>query len=332
MDDRAKRLIMMPKDSSNDAKKGTSTMLRWRLLLGTLLIAALVVLCAFDAMMPWEFAGTFLLPVALIAALLATREVLDLAAVGNMRPLRWPVYVGNLLIVAGGWASIYEMVPSVTPEPPVQSPMFNAGAYALGWPFFGLVSAVLLSCLGEMCRYRKPGGNMANLAAAIFTLIYVGFMLSFAVQMRMWCGVEALVSWIIVVKMGDIGAYTVGRLIGRHKMAPLLSPGKTMEGAVGALAFSCLGSWLTFRWLVPVLPTTESFQTGPWWGWIVFGLLVGTAGMVGDLFESMLKRDVGRKDSSDWLPGFGGVLDILDSLLLSAPVAWFCWVSGLVGR
>ena len=73
-------------------------MLRWRLLLGTLLIAGLVALCALDAKLPEEFGGALLLPVALIAALLATREVLDLAAAGNMRPLRWPVYVGILLI------------------------------------------------------------------------------------------------------------------------------------------------------------------------------------------------------------------------------------------
>ena len=85
-------------------------------------------------------------------------------------------------------------------------------------------------------------------------------MLGFAVQLRLWWGVAALASWIIVVKMGDIGAYTVGRLIGRHKMAPLISPGKTMEGAVGALAFSCFGSWLTFHWLVGILPTTQLAQ------------------------------------------------------------------------
>ena len=67
-------------------------------------------------------------------------------------------------------------------------------------------------------------------------------------QLRIVWGVGALAAWVIVVKMGDTGAYTVGRLIGRHKMAPLISPGKTIEGAVGALAFSCLGSWLAFQW------------------------------------------------------------------------------------
>ena len=109
-------------------------------------------------------------------------------------------------------------------------------------------------------------------------------------------------------------------------MAPLISPGKTIEGALGALCFACLASWIM---ICRVLPRANP---GPWWGWIAFGLLVGAAGMVGDLAESLLKRDVGRKDSSNWLPGFGGVLDIVDSLLLSAPVAWFCWASGLVGR
>ncbi len=66
-------------------------------------------------------------------------------------------------------------------------------------------------------------------------------------------------------------------------------------------------------------------------GWIIFGLLMGCVGMLGDLAESLLKRDVGCKDSSAWMPGFGGVLDILDSLLLSAPIAWLCWSLGIVG-
>jgi phosphatidate cytidylyltransferase len=137
---------------------------------------------------------------------------------------------------------------------------------------------------------------------------------------------------IIVVKMGDTGAYTVGRLVGRHKLCARLSPGKTIEGAAGAVVFAVLGSWLTFAWLVPWISATgvaQGADTG--WGWLPFGLLVGTAGGLGDLAESLLKRDAGRKDSSTWMPGFGGVLDLLDSILLAAPVAYVCWASGLVG-
>ena len=298
-------------------------MLRWRLILGTLIVAVFAELCFLDRDGKWPW----LLPAAMIVTALATDEVLTLAALADLRPLRWTVFGGNLLIVS---SISLDVLQSYWLNGRLSGLEMFPGNYTTT-TLVALVAGVLLVCFGEMCRYEKPGGNIANVAAGIFTLVYVGCTLSFAVQLRYLWGVGALASWIIVVKMGDIGAYTVGRLIGRHKMAPLLSPGKTIEGALGALAFSCLGSWLTFRWLVPVC-TPERFGGGPWWGWLAFGLLVGAAGTFGDLFESLLKRDVGRKDSSTWLPGFGGVLDIIDSLLLSAPVAWFCWASGLVGR
>ena len=112
-------------------------------------------------------------------------------------------------------------------------------------------------------------------------------------------------------------------------MAPSLSPNKTIEGAIGALVVACLTSWATFRWLLPS-PTGPEVAGEPSQGWVLFGLLIGVAGIVGDLAESLLKRGAARKDSSDWMPGFGGVLDLLDSVLLAAPVAYVCWALGLV--
>lgn len=300
-------------------------MLPWRLLLGALSIAAMIGLCWLDhsASVP----GIWLIPLAIVAAVLATQEVLDMAAIAQMRPLRWTVYVGVVLVVCSSWIDGLER--TVLSTSLVGYYLFCLRPVVL--PLLAI--AILLVLFGEMWRYQRPGGNMANLAAGVFPLIYVGLMLNFAVNLRMIGGVAALASWIIVVKLGDTGAYAVGRLIGRHKMAPLISPGKTIEGGVGALGFSCLGSWLAFRWLVPLmLPEELMVPWRPWWGWIAFGLLVGGAGMVGDLAESLLKRDVGVKDSSTWMPGFGGVLDMIDSLLLAAPVAWFCWATGLVGR
>ncbi len=149
-------------------------------------------------------------------------------------------------------------------------------------------------------------------------------------------GLAALASWIIVVKLGDIGAYSVGRLVGRHKFAPVLSPSKTWEGAAGALLFSALGAWAVFHIGVTVGADARAHfhflpPHSPSWGWLPFGLLMGGVGMIGDLAESLLKRDAGSKDSSRWLPGLGGLLDILDSLLLTVPLAWFCWSAGLVG-
>jgi phosphatidate cytidylyltransferase len=290
-------------------------MLRWRLSLGTLIIAALVVLCWLDTHP--EGPGRWLLPVAFIAAALATGEMLELLAAAGMRPVPWVVYLMNFLLVLSGWTPWFERLTGLQKKPDLA---LDVAATAVA------VFAVFFS---EMCRYRKPGSAVANIAGGVFALVYVGLMLKFAVWLRLTYGMGALASWIIVVKMGDTGAYTVGRLIGRHKMAPLISPGKTIEGALGAVAFSCLGAWVTFRRITPLAAANGA--AAPWYGWLVFGLLVGGAGMLGDLAESLLKRDVGVKDSSTWMPGFGGVLDILDSLLLSAPVAWFCWAFGLVG-
>ncbi len=300
-------------------------MLRWRLLLGTLLIAALVGLCWLDHVT--AAAGLWLLPVALIATVLATREILDLAALAQLHPFRPVVYIGNVLLLTSSWGVIlFECSRRAMPLA-----CFTDHLWSILATLPALALAVLLVFFAEMDRYRKPGGNMANVAAGVFSLIYVGLMMSFAVQLRLVWGVGALASWVIVVKMGDTGAYVVGRLIGQHKMSPRISPGKTVEGAMGALLFSCVGAGAVFGWLIPYL-TPGSCDFRLFWGWIVYGVLVGAAGMLGDLAESLLKRDVGVKDSSTWLPGFGGVLDIVDSLLLSAPVAWACWIFGLVGN
>jgi phosphatidate cytidylyltransferase len=294
-------------------------MLRWRVLLGTILIAAMIGLCWLDNYAPMP--GLWLLPLAIAAALMATQETLGLAAKAGMRPLKWPIYCGNLLLVLANWM-------------PVRWPLgsFNGIVFGLQAVLAALAAGVWLIFFCEICRYRKPGGNMANIAGGIFALIYVGLLLSFAVQLRLSWGIAGIATWVIVVKMGDTGAYTVGRLIGRHKMAPAISPGKTIEGAFGAVLFSCVGAWAAFRWLAPAVSPELHLPPDKWCGWLVFGVVVGLAGLLGDLAESLLKRDVGVKDSSRWLPGFGGVLDILDSLLLSAPVAWFCWAVGLVGK
>jgi phosphatidate cytidylyltransferase len=292
-------------------------MLRWRLLLGTLLIATLAVLFWLDAAS--TLPGIWLAPVLLAFGVLGTGEAIRLARAAGMRPLAGVVYLGSLLILAAPWTGS------------VKGPM--AGASVGDWTSWVVALVLIAIFLGEMVRYQKPGEATANIAAAVFAVVYVGLFLSYAVQLRLRFGVGALASLIVVVKMGDTGAYTVGRLVGRHKLVPRLSPAKTIEGAAGALAFSLLGSWATFTWLAGSAgadSTGAGYAMG--WGWIPFGIVVGTAGMLGDLAESLLKRDCGLKDSSSWLPGFGGVLDILDSILLAAPIAYVFWVNGLVGR
>ncbi|MCC6125410.1 MAG: phosphatidate cytidylyltransferase [Pirellulales bacterium] len=289
-------------------------MLRWRLLLGFLMIAALVGLCWLDHLASTP--GIYLLPLGLVLVVLASSELFAMLEAGGMKPRKGIVYVGNILLFASCW------LPTL--------------AARSSLPFEGITLCLFAACVlaaffGEMLRYEKPGGNLTNLAASVFVLAYIGLTFYFLAQLRMTWGVGALASMIVLVKLGDTGAYTVGRLCGRHKMAPRLSPGKTIEGALGALLFSCAGAWLCFH----VLDLT---MDSPYWkstpripvGWWIYGLCMGVAGMFGDLAESLIKRDVGRKDSSTWMPGFGGILDLLDSLLFAAPVAWVCWNWGIV--
>jgi len=199
----------------------------------------------------------------------------------------------------------------------------------LAWPLIAFTLCLLVALVGEMRRYTKPGGVMVHVALALFSIAYIGLTLSFGLQLRLLSGnlegLLAVAALVIVVKLGDIGAYTVGRLFGRHKMAPVLSPGKTLEGAGGAIVFATLGAWLAMVLLPKALEVTLPQHP---WSWLLFGIVVGIAGLTGDLAESLFKRDMGRKDSSTWLPGFGGVLDVLDSILFAAPVAYLCWWLG----
>lgn len=116
----------------------------------------------------------------------------------------------------------------------------------------------------------------------------------------------------------DTGAYAFGRTLGRHKLSPSVSPGKTVEGAVGGLVVAIAGTWLYVEFL---LKPFAKLALAPW-GILLFGLAVAVVGQVGDLAESLLKRDAGVKDSSRLLPGHGGILDRFDSLLFVLPIAF----------
>ncbi len=280
--------------------------------MGTLIIAALVGLCWLDAKA--DVPGLWLLCIALPAVALATMEMLKLLAAVELRPLPellLPLNLGWLLLV---WLLAYEK---------------NTGTPTSAFERLGLLwetkyaLAVMAVFLVEMARYRGPGAAVRNIAGGLLAWFYVAAMLGYAVVLRMDFGLGLLATWIIAVKLGDTGAYLFGRLLGRHKLAPLLSPGKTIEGALGGLLLSGCGAWAAGRFL-PLIGC-ETRQDAAWWTWAIFGIVVGIAGILGDLAESLLKRDAGRKDSSDWMPGFGGTLDILDSLLLSAPVALLYW-------
>jgi phosphatidate cytidylyltransferase len=305
-------------------------LLHWRLLLGALFIAALAGLCWLDARQALGAApGLWLFPLAAVLSLAASGEMLWMLSNRDIRPHAPTLYLGNFAIVASNGVPLYWLEGA-----------HGAALGRLGCPLCVFVLATLTAFVVEMARYRAPGKSVVSLATTVLSWAYVGLLLSLVVQIRaidtvgrrqgaQW-GLVALVSLVATVKAGDVGAYTVGRLIGRHKMTPVLSPGKTWEGAAGAVIFAAFAAWLVLVLWVrrdSSLVGNDEYSAAPW---LAYGVLMGIVGLLGDLAESLLKRDLGRKDSSAWMPGFGGVLDLLDSILFAAPVAYLFWVAGVL--
>ena len=180
--------------------------------------------------------------------------------------------------------------------------------------------AVFLTMLAFV-RHKDPKGAGGAVAAAITTFTYVGLMLAFLMAIRREYAVWVMVMVVMTIKACDSGAYFTGKAIGKHKMIPWISPGKTWEGLVGGLitAGLCglLFQYLACRWEL------TSLMNVPSWQWVSFGVLLGGFGQLGDLSASVFKRDAGIKDSGSILPGFGGMIDMLDSLLLTGPIAYW---------
>ena len=183
--------------------------------------------------------------------------------------------------------------------------------------------------LFELRRYREPGESLQRLSGGALAVGYIGLLMSCLIQLRQLApsrlGLIAIISTILIVKLSDAGAYFVGRKFGRTKFTRV-SPGKTMEGLVGGLVFAMGGGLLTFGWLLPKF--VPGVERGSMAAFLGYSAMLMVAGLIGDLSESLLKRDAGLKDSSRWLPGLGGVLDVVDSLLAAAPVSLLWWVSG----
>ncbi|KPK58688.1 MAG: hypothetical protein AMS21_10485, partial [Gemmatimonas sp. SG8_38_2] len=158
----------------------------------------------------------------------------------------------------------------------------------------------------------------------LFGAAYAGVLLSFGQLLRnmdgtapSWRGAAIIFLPVAITWIGDSAAYSVGRAIGRHKLAPAISPNKTWEGAIAGFAATVLSA-LLWVWLTqPLVSWTMS-----WVQVAGLGALVSIAGQIGDLFESRFKRDCGVKDSSNLLPGHGGSLDRVDALLFAFPIAY----------
>ena len=162
---------------------------------------------------------------------------------------------------------------------------------------------------------------MTAIAMTLFGLMYVPWLLNFVQKINFFPGIGDggkfyVLYFIVVTKFSDTGAYTVGSLIGRHKMVPRISPAKTWEGFGGALVFSTAAS-VAFAHLFGARMAGMNFRHA-----VILGIVLGMAAVVGDLIESLFKREADVKDSGRLFPGIGGILDLLDSLLFNAPIMY----------
>ncbi|HEY4234842.1 MAG TPA: CDP-archaeol synthase [Lacipirellulaceae bacterium] len=302
-------------------------MLIWRFTLGTLFVVAFLVVCGFDvhAARP----GTFLLPLAVVLSLLSAGELVAMFRKRGHTLLAWPIYAGTAFTVLAAAAPVF--------YPPAAADIIVG---QLGWLGLGLIVALSVAIVAEMVRYNGSGTATTNVALSWLAILYAGGLMGVFVQLRLiicaastaglarenhWA-MHMLLVFIFTVKISDIGQYAFGRIFGKHKLAPQISPGKTWEGAVGGVL---LGSAVGAALILLALRTSPDTPTMIATTLYVVSLCI--AGIIGDLAESMLKRDAGVKDSSTWMPGFGGVLDLLDSLLGAAPVAYLFWAMHWIG-
>jgi len=282
-------------------------MLKYRLLFGTLMTVFFTAVVILDGWLDGSLTASAAddspvratLLCVLIAVLIipAQFEFSRLAAAKNLK-IFTPVSIIASILFAGTcyWLQLTAVPPKI---------------YLLFLSIFSFLALLLYQYL-----HYGTSGVIANCGTNYFSIIYLGLLSGFVLAVRIDLGLWPLLMFVFTVKAADIGAYTVGSLLGKHKFSPKISPGKTWEGMAGAVATSMI---------VAVLFAT-GFGIMNWWLAAIFGLCFAFIGQFGDLAESMMKRDAEQKDSANNVPGFGGILDIIDSPLLAAPFAYLFFI------
>ena len=225
--------------------------------------------------------------VVIVALVISVREFVQAFAQNGIRLSRAPLYAGAILI------------PGV--------------AYIWGTPALLVATgAIVLVILGWRLR-RGTEGFVRDVTASAFIIVYLPFMAGFLMlTLAAGNGAQRVIVFILLTISNDIGGYTAGVLFGRHPMVPAISPKKSWEGFAGSVLLQvCVGA-VSFTWLLGA----------PWWQGVIAGLVMTLTATGGDLAESAIKRDLGVKDMGTFLPGHGGLMDRLDSLIPNAFTSW----------
>ncbi|MBU4305416.1 MAG: phosphatidate cytidylyltransferase [Candidatus Omnitrophica bacterium] len=182
-----------------------------------------------------------------------------------------------------------------------------------GWELFFITTATLLFFILQFIR-KDSSQAIVGISTTFFGIFYVSWFFSFLIKIRFLPEGTLLAAFLLfVTKMGDVGAYVIGTSMGKRLLITRISPKKTLEGALGGLLFSLFAAVISKLYL-PAIPFTHL---------LIMGVLIGFLAQLGDLCESLIKRDCGVKDSGTYLPGLGGVLDIIDSIIFTSPIFYY---------
>jgi phosphatidate cytidylyltransferase len=240
---------------------------------------------------PYYFIGAVV-----IATLLGVREFNLIAEQVGCRVDHLITWLGSLLVLAGFF---------------VGKPEYTVGILAL---------VLALALMVYLARREPLGVSLASTSATLASVVYVAVFMGYLISVRLIDGgatplsAKLLSFFFLVVWAGDTGAFCVGRTLGKHKLAPVISPKKTIEGTIGGFGGNLLAALVSKYWFFPELKLSHA---------IGLSLIMGAVGQIGDLCESMFKRGAHIKDTASIIPGHGGMLDRLDSLLFNAPILYY---------
>lgn len=288
-------------------------MLKYRLIFGTLMVIVFSALVVIDDRFGWTLhmedgdlliRGNILLALLVLMAIPAQIEMALLAKNVSCRLFPEITIQASVLLAASWYFTQFS-----------PNPDRFLSLYVL------IITAfTVLILFVFQARKLGPSGTIINLGGNLLSILYLGLLSSFFLGIQLEYGYRHTLLFIFTVKSADTGAYVFGRLFGKHQFSPRISPKKTWEGFFGGILFGIIAA-LGFVFGFDIMNGLIA---------VVFGVVFAVVGQLADLAESMLKRDAQTKDSSAHLPGFGGVLDVIDSPLGAAPLAYLFFL--MVGR
>jgi len=282
-------------------------MLKHRLFFGILMTVFFITIVIFDGWLDGSLTasstddknvqGTIFCILVALLAIPAQLELSKLAAAKNLKIFAPVSIIASILLATSRyWLQFTEIRPELF--------------------LLFILTFTLITLLVYQYLFYGTSGVLANCGVNCFSILYLGLLSGFCVAIRIDFGLWPLLMFVFVIKSADIGAYSIGTLFGKHKFSPKISPGKSWEGMAGAVAAAVIVA-IGFAGICDIMSL---------WAAIVFGFCFAFIGQLGDLAESMIKRDAEQKDSANKIPGFGGVLDIIDSPLIAAAFAYLVFM------